>query len=403
MKSATLALGLLASVASAAVPHHYPRHLAHHYRSANGTYPVITPPASASESAAAVSSTDAASSAGPSTTVTVGVTSIHTITSCAPTVTDCPVKGNNGTAVVTEVVAITTVVCPVTDVPKVSSSVISDYTNGVVTGVTSTVKPSGSNPGYPTAPAPGASVTPSTKVHDQTLTMTVGPSSSRSVLVTTIRSTYTEMVTVKVPGGGNGGGNGGGAPPVDDKTTTTTMTSTGTRTVTVPAQATTTDVSPGGGEISGGTPYPTKPVEGALGGNSGGHGSGNGECVPVTVTVTQPAAAQTVYVTVSPSAAATTEHNSPVPTKPATSETPVGDNDDDYEEGGDDEAADECPTGTASTAASTAPTAGVPYPTGPAGNGTQPVFPTGGVTHTTPLNSYPTIAMKPRDAFRRRN
>ncbi|KAJ1338672.1 hypothetical protein MN608_01533 [Microdochium nivale] len=395
MKSTTFALGLLASVASAAVPHHHAGHLAHHYRQALNatTYPVIEPPA-------ATSATDAATG-GASTTVTVGVTEVHTITSCAPTVTNCPIKGNNGTAVVTEVVAITTVVCPVSEVPAVSSSVISDYSNGVVTGVTSTVEPTGSNPpvAYPTAPAPpGAVVTPSTSVHDQTLTMTVGPSSSRSVVVTTIRSTYTEMVTIKVPGAGNGGG----APPVDDKTTTTTMTSTGTRTVTVNPSSTTTEVSPGGGEASGGIPYPTAPVEGSSSGNGGGNGGGNGEsCVAVTVTVTHSIAPQTVYVTVAPSA--TTDKNSPVPTAPTAVEVPVEDNEDDYEEG-DDEATDECPTGTATedVTASTAATA-VPYPTGPAGNGTLPIIPTGGVSYTSPTNSYPTIAVKPRDAFRRRN
>ncbi|KAK1827660.1 hypothetical protein QBC39DRAFT_361397 [Podospora conica] len=48
------------------------------------------------------------------TTSTVYATSVHTVTSCKPEVTNCPAK--KGPVVVTEVVAVSTTVCAVTDV-----------------------------------------------------------------------------------------------------------------------------------------------------------------------------------------------------------------------------------------------------------------------------------------------
>jgi hypothetical protein len=48
------------------------------------------------------------------TTKTVYATKVHTVTSCGPTVTNCPAHG--GPVIVTEVVAVSTTVCAVTDV-----------------------------------------------------------------------------------------------------------------------------------------------------------------------------------------------------------------------------------------------------------------------------------------------
>ncbi|KAI1207325.1 uncharacterized protein F4807DRAFT_184696 [Annulohypoxylon truncatum] len=80
------------------------------------------------------------SAAGPDfTTLTVNVTSISTIISCAPTITDCPAASNTAalstlpseavsTILVTSVVDITTTVCPVTEVSKISSSIVASFT-----------------------------------------------------------------------------------------------------------------------------------------------------------------------------------------------------------------------------------------------------------------------------------
>lgn len=51
------------------------------------------------------------------TTSTVYSTTTHTVTSCAPTITHCPL-GNHGAIVVTEIVPVSTTVCPVTEEPK---------------------------------------------------------------------------------------------------------------------------------------------------------------------------------------------------------------------------------------------------------------------------------------------
>ncbi|OTA80658.1 hypothetical protein M434DRAFT_50619, partial [Hypoxylon sp. CO27-5] len=48
------------------------------------------------------------------TTSTIYSTKIYTVTSCAPSVTNCPAKGS----VTTEIVAVSTTVCPVSDKSK---------------------------------------------------------------------------------------------------------------------------------------------------------------------------------------------------------------------------------------------------------------------------------------------
>ncbi|KAK4448756.1 Cupredoxin [Podospora aff. communis PSN243] len=52
-----------------------------------------------------------------STTSTIYSTRTYTVSSCAPTVSKCP-YGSNGTHVTTEVVPVTTTVCPVSNIPK---------------------------------------------------------------------------------------------------------------------------------------------------------------------------------------------------------------------------------------------------------------------------------------------
>ncbi|PNY28992.1 Uncharacterized protein TCAP_01089 [Tolypocladium capitatum] len=49
------------------------------------------------------------------TTSTVFATSVHTITSCAPEITNCPARASGGTAVVTVTIPVSTTICPVTE------------------------------------------------------------------------------------------------------------------------------------------------------------------------------------------------------------------------------------------------------------------------------------------------
>jgi hypothetical protein len=81
MQFTTLSVALFAALASAST--HHAQHF-HHRRGLNDS--------------------------GVSTTLTVYTTSIHTITSCAATVTDCPARNSaSAGAVVTDVIALTTV------------------------------------------------------------------------------------------------------------------------------------------------------------------------------------------------------------------------------------------------------------------------------------------------------
>ena len=73
----------------------------------------VHPSSSVSSSAAVSSTTKAPTSHGPKlTTSTIYATSTHTVTSCAATYTHCPAHAS--VVVVTEIVPISTTVCPVT-------------------------------------------------------------------------------------------------------------------------------------------------------------------------------------------------------------------------------------------------------------------------------------------------
>lgn len=180
MKSTTVALGFLAGLTSALS--HHPRH----FHAPRALY-------------ARNATTTAAAEAGAQTTLTVKVTSTHTAISCAATITNCPGRNNTAayatmpaseltTVIVTDVVDLTTTVCPVTAAESISSAVVASHTSGLITGTTHTPTE--------TATAEGVTVTSSVATKDTTLTMTVGGESSKSVVVTTLHSTYTEMITV---------------------------------------------------------------------------------------------------------------------------------------------------------------------------------------------------------------
>ncbi|KAI1858881.1 uncharacterized protein JN550_012340 [Neoarthrinium moseri] len=372
MKSTTVAMGLLAGVASASYNH--PRHFhapRPYYRRDNSTAPTQT-------------------------TLTVQLTQVHTVTSCAPTVTNCPGRNNTEayatmpaseltTAEVTQVIDLTTTVCPVTAAESVSSAVVGSHSSGLIPGTTHDVTPTVSSGNS------GVTVTASVRTTDVPLTMTVGPESSKSVVVTTIHSTYTQQVTVTLtksgsttaesnsPVGGSGNGSGSEGSSAEG-TTTTTSTSTGTRTVTVARSSTATTYPTGASGNSGST--------GSSGNsdNNGSSGSGSGsdsETCPEAVTVTVTAPASTVYVTqTAPSAAATgasgnsgsTGSGNSGSTGSGNSGSGSSGSSDDADEGSDDgEDGDDCPTETedSGVVTATATATVVPYPVGPV-NGTYP-------------------------------
>ncbi|KAL7895065.1 hypothetical protein HDV63DRAFT_406689 [Trichoderma sp. SZMC 28014] len=102
--------------------------------------------AAATTSIAAV--TDAADAAS-ATTLTVLATSVHTVISCAPTVTNCPARSNQTaiaslpesaktTVVVTDTVVLATTVCPIEQASSISSSLQAAHSSGLITGSTIT-------------------------------------------------------------------------------------------------------------------------------------------------------------------------------------------------------------------------------------------------------------------------
>ncbi|RYO80151.1 hypothetical protein DL762_007802 [Monosporascus cannonballus] len=139
--------------------------------SATESYPTTAPPESATSSAGVETTSSAVESATSSsatsattftsvtsymTTSTVYSTIVSTITSCGPTVTNCP-AGEGETATVTSTVAISTTICPVTETFTSVSTPVQPETSA-------TEKPSGETPvpSATTATSPGEDSTSAT-------------------------------------------------------------------------------------------------------------------------------------------------------------------------------------------------------------------------------------------------
>ncbi|KAG8417645.1 hypothetical protein J3458_005138 [Metarhizium acridum] len=255
MKSAVATLGMLAAVASAYTPGRH--HL--HFPRANTT------------------------SADSLTTVTVKTTQVHTITSCAPTVTNCPAhptdiatlpESQKTTATVTDTIVLTEIVCPVSEVGKVSSSVIHKASTGGLTG--STLSPTTkASPAPSTLPANATSARP--VVSSKIVTLTLGTGTSASVVTSTILVTGSKPVAPPSEATAEPTDVHTRVPIGSDQQTTLTSTTKVTRTVTVSRT------------------HPTTP--------SGGNHGGDSTCAPSTVTVTVAKEtvtlpASTVYVTI---------------------------------------------------------------------------------------------------------
>lgn len=235
------------------------------------------------------------------TTLTVQITSTHTVFNCAQNVTSCPAKDATATRTVTQVIDLTTTVCPVASASDVSSKVIAS---------------AGQNPTF-VAPTVLTTDAAAAETGDTVLTYTLGTGTSQSVVTTTIRSTKTatayttkymtidrsaqESPVAGNPNNNNGNGSGNGNGNGNDNgygepTTTIRSTTTVTRIVTVhPASP-----SGSGSDSSIGVPN-------GGGNNANGNGNGGDCAAPVTVTV----ALSTVTVIYTPPAAASTVQSAP--------------------------------------------------------------------------------------------
>ncbi|KAK1596619.1 uncharacterized protein LY79DRAFT_481836, partial [Colletotrichum navitas] len=213
MKSTIAAVGLLASLASASA--HQPRHF--HWRRDNST-----------------------ASAG-FTTLTVQITEVATVTSCAPTITNCPARSATLSAsdlhtyVVTNTVVLTETVCPVTEAASISKSLVNQHATGGLPGSTLTAPAVTTPTAAPSVPLNTAGVTKSAQdaavtspptaggngesddeddcpaedgdvvttvtqiISTKTLTMTVGKGSTASVVTTAIPTTIESTILVTMP------------------------------------------------------------------------------------------------------------------------------------------------------------------------------------------------------------
>lgn len=123
---------------------------------------------------------------GAQTTKTVYATSVHTVTSCGPQVTNCPIKNHGGPVIVTEVVPVSTTVCAVTDEPEPTKGPIGCSTTTSVSDCVHTI----------TKTAPAFVVT--TKGAASTITKKVTETST-STCVHTLTGDYKATVTTTFP------------------------------------------------------------------------------------------------------------------------------------------------------------------------------------------------------------
>lgn len=203
-----------------------------------------------------------ASAGGELTTLTLFTTTVHTITSCAATITDCPAGHPESTkeAVVTETIALTTTVCPVSEAESASSAMASEAATATQTAAGVTAKPTvpigtgvtaSERPGVTGSAAPSESVV---------LTYTLGTGSSTTVVTTTIKQTSTQTVYATLPAGEEPTARPGSGGPedvtrvdgvADSSTTTLTSTSTTTKYITIQSASSAAAGGPAGSGAAG--------------------------------------------------------------------------------------------------------------------------------------------------------
>lgn len=304
MKSAVATLGMVA----AANAYSYPRHM--HYRRDNGTDYGMT-------------------------TLTVVTTEVHTITSCAPTVTNCPARDqttaldqlpetDKTVVVVTDTVVLTETVCPVSEAGAISSSVIEKAQTGGITGAYTLTAPLTTSLGPISTGYPAPAVTDSDNsgelttivsdyVTDKVVTLTIGTGTDAEVTTTTIKSTIQTTVTVPYS---DVEAEGSSVEP----TTTTTGTKTATLTKTIVEADPTATATAGDNSGANGSSVPGSTAEGTC------------ACGDTTVTVTAPAS--TIYVTVGGDSTGTVgaEGSKTAEGSNGTTETSTADDDDEDDE-----------------------------------------------------------------------
>lgn len=262
--------------------------------------------------------TTASAGAEELTTLTVQQTSIRTIISCAPTVTDCPANSASltqlastapeqvSTVLVTDVIQLATTICPVTAASGISSSVISVAATGGITGTTITGTTPGAIPAVTPAPT--------------------GPFGNGTIPTAAVTNVSPEASSPPATG------EEGGDDECEPDTTTQVSTSVATLTSGVPVTVTVTNGN-GGAEVSTSTSFTTfvtaipvtktvintesspestgesSPVE-------GGSGSGSGEGTTISGTTTT-----TAYTTGTKTATLTSKV-----TKPTGDSSPVDTN-----------------------------------------------------------------------------
>ncbi|KAL2160387.1 hypothetical protein VTH06DRAFT_1560, partial [Thermothelomyces fergusii] len=212
----TLALFAVLTPAASAYGTRHPRYMRRHLRFHNGTAGIIVSPdedlaISDSASASVPLSTGVSSGAAGiitaapfptngtgsgTTTLTVSTTSVHTVTSCLPEVVNCPTKTEDlanlpteslTTAIVTDTIVLTTTVCPVTAVPSITSSVLSEHSKGIITG--STLSPSETSAAAPVPTTTGVSSDAASLVTSAAPSLTTTPTGAGTGITTVTVST----------------------------------------------------------------------------------------------------------------------------------------------------------------------------------------------------------------------
>ncbi|KAK0744224.1 hypothetical protein B0T18DRAFT_199441 [Schizothecium vesticola] len=122
---------------------------------------------------------------GVQTTKTVYATTVHTVTSCKPEVTNCPAK--KGPVVVTEVVAVSTTVCAVTDIETSTRAPVGCSTATSVSDCVHTITKTA---------APATTITKEVEVVSTSTCVHTIPGDKPQTVTTLIPTTYTSLVMI---------------------------------------------------------------------------------------------------------------------------------------------------------------------------------------------------------------
>jgi len=126
------------------------------------------------------------------TTKTVYATSVHTVTSCKPEVTNCPAK--KGPVVVTEVVAVSTTVCAVTEIETSTRAPVGCSTATSVSDCVHTITKTAA-PFTVTTKAPATTITKEVEVVSTSTCVHTIPGDKPQTVTTLIPTTYTKTST----------------------------------------------------------------------------------------------------------------------------------------------------------------------------------------------------------------